>query len=445
MRLPHKLPLDIGTVSIRTMMVWYASALAWSFLFWLGPVRRRARHNSYGKANQTQGYGAVFATSTPASIISARLELSLYILWTQADSISIQWSLRVPRIIPESGLGFRRSIEDGDILGFQQILTRSHYRINDIYSRGDTFLHHAVRYNQYNMALYMLSAGVDVNAIDDRGLTPLHLAVIYGNYEIVRVLLDHGADLENRCVRKRSPLHIRFTLVIERILLCHGQYLDVSIKDENNWTLLHHLAFSERAKKELFEQFHRASRISLLEPDVLGKTVFHLTGASCSLETMAYILKAEPVFALDCESMNSSLTFTSEYDIFETTKSIGHWLHRHSGVQYRNWPKGDRIPTISKSDGERPFRSIFGQDLDGCLQSFCCRGRCFLQVVDSRRCFRSTWIFEPRRLLWFFEAGLGDHAVLLDDLSPYVARVPKIDFDYPAQQSPYQRFLGWFY
>jgi ankyrin repeat protein len=99
------------------------------------------------------------------------------------------------------------------------------------------WLHIAVRYVQAKMVVFLLDAGVNVNAQDDDGETALHVACdqCEENTHIVEMLIARGADLEVRDSRGQTPLHaaVRYLECVE-ILLKAGS--DVNAVDNDGYT-----------------------------------------------------------------------------------------------------------------------------------------------------------------------------------------------------------------
>lgn len=84
-----------------------------------------------------------------------------------------------------------------------------HRRLStNCYSRyGDCWpmLHRVVKYGGYDLIIYLLDEGADIELKDDNKYTPLFIAVTYSQMKCVELLLDRGADIEARnkvCIRE---------------------------------------------------------------------------------------------------------------------------------------------------------------------------------------------------------------------------------------------------
>ncbi|XP_066251901.1 rabankyrin-5 isoform X2 [Euwallacea similis] len=77
-------------------------------------------------------------------------------------------------------------------------------------SKGQNFLHVAIKKGDMDSALFLLTVNVDVNSrVQDNQLTPpIHLAAKYGNETLVRSLLLAGARVDDKDSEKRTALHI---------------------------------------------------------------------------------------------------------------------------------------------------------------------------------------------------------------------------------------------
>ena len=86
-------------------------------------------------------------------------------------------------------------------------LLHQHGAVLPIGYMGRTLLHAASTDGLADVAQWLLSIGLDVNAREDNHKTPLHLAAAKGRLEIVRILLSHGAHVNAAATNNNSPLH----------------------------------------------------------------------------------------------------------------------------------------------------------------------------------------------------------------------------------------------
>ncbi|XP_070555918.1 uncharacterized protein [Ptychodera flava] len=73
---------------------------------------------------------------------------------------------------------------------------------------GDTLLHRAARWGQYDVVEFLLRTTLrrDINRKNHNGWTALHMAVFYGSASVVRLLLQNRAKADTTDVRRVSPL-----------------------------------------------------------------------------------------------------------------------------------------------------------------------------------------------------------------------------------------------
>ncbi|XP_044763640.1 rabankyrin-5 [Coccinella septempunctata] len=77
-------------------------------------------------------------------------------------------------------------------------------------SKGQNFLHVAIKKKDIESVLFLLTVNVDVNSrVQDAMLTPpLHLAAQHGDETMVRSLILAGARVDDRNTQKRTALHV---------------------------------------------------------------------------------------------------------------------------------------------------------------------------------------------------------------------------------------------
>lgn len=121
--------------------------------------------------------------------------------------------------------------------------------------------------------------------------TPLHRSLeLAKDYNISRVLIENGADLCNRNVNGETPLHTHFSSVIEQVLLIHAYLFDYTVCDGSGKTLLHHLAWSSKTSRELFEQVNARSGCMNRIVDKDQRSLLHQAAQRGNLAILKYIL-----------------------------------------------------------------------------------------------------------------------------------------------------------
>jgi ankyrin repeat protein len=95
----------------------------------------------------------------------------------------------------------------------------------------------------WEMIVYMIKKGADVNFKNEIGETPLQIAAAYGHKDLVVLLLDNNADINMQCTSGWSPLHqtaMKGKKDIAEYLIKKGA--NVNIKDKEGHTPLHSAA-----------------------------------------------------------------------------------------------------------------------------------------------------------------------------------------------------------
>jgi ankyrin repeat protein len=85
--------------------------------------------------------------------------------------------------------------EGGDIAAVESLYQRDHGVVGAKDWDNLTPLHLAVLHKHYEVAVFLLDHGADVNAKSSGGITPLHFAAQNGDTRIVNLLIEHNADL----------------------------------------------------------------------------------------------------------------------------------------------------------------------------------------------------------------------------------------------------------
>ena len=111
-----------------------------------------------------------------------------------------------------------------DVLSkYKDVPQFSNAPLTDVNQRGfdgDTVLHLACRWGEFNDVEALIAAGADVNAIGDLGNTPLHEAAAHAQIEVAAALVRAGAsiDIENEFGQKPLELAELKLRTLEKIL-----------------------------------------------------------------------------------------------------------------------------------------------------------------------------------------------------------------------------------
>ena len=84
--------------------------------------------------------------------------------------------------------------EGGDIAAVQELYWRDHSVVGAKDWDNLTPLHLAVLHKHFDVAVFLIDHGADVNAKSSKGITPLHFAAQGGDIRMVNLLIAHKAD-----------------------------------------------------------------------------------------------------------------------------------------------------------------------------------------------------------------------------------------------------------
>jgi uncharacterized protein len=93
-------------------------------------------------------------------------------------------------------------------------------KINTKDEFGTGLLHYAIAGENYDISLFLIDNGIDVNMSDKDGNTPLHLIAEYPNLGVAREILERGGDLNSRNKYGNNAI---WTAVFN----CKGRYYDM--------------------------------------------------------------------------------------------------------------------------------------------------------------------------------------------------------------------------
>ena len=86
--------------------------------------------------------------------------------------------------------------EGGDVAAVQELYRRDHSVVGAKDWDNLTPLHLAVLHKHFDVAVFLIDHGADVNATSSKGITPLHFAAQNGDTRIVNFLVIHKANLK---------------------------------------------------------------------------------------------------------------------------------------------------------------------------------------------------------------------------------------------------------
>jgi hypothetical protein len=158
----------------------------------------------------------------------------------------------------------------GNLKEIQMILQRDRSKLYSTDEVGYTPLHYALIRAKWDVALFLINEGSNVNTKGTEGGTPLHCAANHDNTEIIELLIKKGGEIEARNAWGNTPLNLASMRGCEetiKTLIALGA--DVNTSSNEGWTPLHYAYQSGHvsAQKALIE-----AGASEIVKDKSGKT-----------------------------------------------------------------------------------------------------------------------------------------------------------------------------
>ena len=164
--------------------------------------------------------------------------------------------------------------------------------------RGQTPLHFACRRGQLKVVKYLIEKHkCDPACTNYRGQTPLHFACQRGQLKVVKYLIEkHKCDPTCKNYDGQAPLQLAFKkghLTVAKYLI-EGQHIviDQSIRENDNWTLLHSASMNGRLDVAIYliEELHCDPACS---DRAIGWTPLHLSCQEGHLEIVRYLIEKQ--------------------------------------------------------------------------------------------------------------------------------------------------------
>lgn len=125
---------------------------------------------------------------------------------------------------------------------------------------GDTLLHHAAYYGQYEAVKILLKVGADLSKANVSGNTPLHFAAYKGQLPTLITLLNAGASVDGRNKDGSTAMHLavyKNRVDVVRSLLEAGA--SINIKDNRGKTAFDIAIHKKHANVEAVLAAHKYS------------------------------------------------------------------------------------------------------------------------------------------------------------------------------------------
>lgn len=140
------------------------------------------------------------------------------------------------------GYNLKEEISKGNLMVIKKAVERYPQLITyQDRTNRHTLLHYAAIYNQYDIAVYLISVGADTQTADIiKFETPLHLAARWSDAKLIELLLHHNANIEQRNVIGRTPIFFAAESGnVNAINVLLKANADINVKDKFGTTPLH--------------------------------------------------------------------------------------------------------------------------------------------------------------------------------------------------------------
>lgn len=174
-----------------------------------------------------------------------------------------------------------------------ELLIHQEYDINTRDKEGNTALHAAVEYRNYEMTKLLLSNGADINIAGALDKTPLHIAAETGDEAIVELLLTNQADLSLIDRNEQSPILVAVKkghVAIVDLFLKHQKNLAAGEKSPRARTTPLHVA-ADNSNQEMIELLLNKYNANVNAKDQGGVIPLHYAVKKRSLQTVKNLLE----------------------------------------------------------------------------------------------------------------------------------------------------------
>ncbi|MCJ1251625.1 hypothetical protein MMC30_008860 [Trapelia coarctata] len=281
--------------SVQTKVVGRYTTKMLSVFYWFGPiVMKRLTQNGeeiFKVGPAGSAYGCGLTIRFPWYHLG-RLDLVLFALneVSTARSLSLRWSLSFPRIVPFDAQVMKHA-RNSDVNAIKELFQGGKATCSDMTQDGTSLLHVAASLNAAELVRYLLDQGANVNAADDDGESPLHVALARAkDYNVSRLLLERGGDICNRGADGRTPTHTYPNETVRRVLLCHGKFLEASIRDCQGMTSVHYLAWSSKTTVADIQVILAGDPSCLSIKDNGGRSILHFAAQRGNCSLLRYVL-----------------------------------------------------------------------------------------------------------------------------------------------------------
>ena len=144
----------------------------------------------------------------------------------------------------------QRAIDQNNASAAQNLIGQEENLNRKIGSDGDSYLTHALKKGNQEMALLLIKRGIDPNLPDGRGLPPIFIAIGADYAKVVRALMAKNVEINWKDTNAKTLLH--YAAVVDRpeyieMLIKRG--ISVNVRDRDGNTPLHDAARFARNHK----------------------------------------------------------------------------------------------------------------------------------------------------------------------------------------------------
>lgn len=237
-------------------------------------------------------------------------------------------------------------VAQGNIAELRAYLIKADIGIVD--ERGNSLLHHAIKYNQTEIFQYLIENSIDINIQNDDGETPLMQCVFYNRVGFLKELIRLNANhlLTNKsgetpfykaCFLGRGLI---ISLFIEKSL----QTMDC--KNNNDENIFFALLRAQNVT--LFDYFAKEDKDFINSVNYFDETLLHVAVKLNSYDLVEYLLKNKAFVNAKNKAKETPLFYATKYgnsDIFGLLVQYGAIIELHNSydetlldvVDYQNF------------------------------------------------------------------------------------------------------------
>ncbi|XP_074599788.1 death-associated protein kinase 1-like isoform X2 [Brevipalpus obovatus] len=132
------------------------------------------------------------------------------------------------------------AVEEGNLLGLQELLKSSKINISHANQHGETALHIAAGLGQFEILKFLVEKGADIKSLDSHGDSTIYWAARQGHSQIIRYLYEKGVDVDLKNKAEETAVHVAARYghaeAIEQLCKCGA---NISVVDGHGETALH--------------------------------------------------------------------------------------------------------------------------------------------------------------------------------------------------------------